>query len=315
MESLTHALIGAGFAALSGEAPSLTNPIYLGCIIGAIAPDFDIVLYLKGELPYLKHHRGFSHSLPGLALISLAITAVLGIFYPIATFWPQLLLWTFLGALSHSLMDVLNSYGAKLFWPLINNKTNLNLLMIFDPFLIILFSALWFLPGNFSQNAQIIWIIFGLYLLFRLLMREKLKKYLSQSFKLAGWQNSFILPAIYGMGTWDFAVTKNNTCIVGQVNFFNGKVLVRERLPIAAESKIIKKALQSKLGEVFQDFTPHFHITHSLSQDCHVIKFLDLRYYIRNDFLHRGTLILDKQFNLVEGIFQPYHKNRRIRVI
>lgn len=314
MESVTHALIGAGFAALSGEVPSLTNPIYLGCILGSIAPDFDIILYLKGELPYLKHHRGFSHSLPGLALISLAITGVIGIFYPLAVFWPQLIFWTFLGALSHSFMDVLNSYGAKILWPLIDNKINLNLLMILDPFLIVLFSALWFLPGNLAVNAQIIWSIFGLYLLLRLLMREKLKRYLGDFFGLDGWENSFILPAIYGMGTWDFAVTQNNTYIVGQVNFFKRKVLIRERLPIIKESKIIKKALQSKLGKVFQNFTPHFHITHCQSKDCHVINFLDLRYYIRNDFLHRGTVILDQQFNLVEGIFQPYHKNRRIPV-
>ena len=46
MDSLSHALIGIAVAGLSGHQLSLSDPIYIAAILGAQAPDFDIIASL-----------------------------------------------------------------------------------------------------------------------------------------------------------------------------------------------------------------------------------------------------------------------------
>jgi inner membrane protein len=48
--------------------------------------------------------------------------------------------------------------------------------------------------------------------------------------------------------------------------------------------------------------------------DSHLVSFIDLRYFIRDDFMHHATGILNEEFQLMEGIFQPYNKNRKIKI-
>jgi len=113
----------------------LTNPIYLGSLLGALAPDLDIVLHIKGQVPYLRYHRGPSHGLLGWLFIP-GNSLILGLFFP--TILASTLFWSFMGALSHTLLDILNSHGARLLWPFSNGRTTLNLLTIFDPVVFIL---------------------------------------------------------------------------------------------------------------------------------------------------------------------------------
>ena len=60
MDPLTHALAGVLTASFSGEPMSITNPILLGALLGSMAPDLDIVYQTKGDVAYLKNHRGFN---------------------------------------------------------------------------------------------------------------------------------------------------------------------------------------------------------------------------------------------------------------
>ncbi|MCL4439674.1 MAG: metal-dependent hydrolase, partial [Firmicutes bacterium] len=86
MDPLTHALVGMGVAALTGEKLSLASPLHLGAVLGALAPDLDIVLQLCGDIPYLTHHRGSSHSIPGVlfssTVIAFALWLVMGVSQP-----------------------------------------------------------------------------------------------------------------------------------------------------------------------------------------------------------------------------------------
>jgi len=150
MDPLTHALAGALTASFSGNSMSVTDPIFLGAVLGSIAPDLDIIYQTKGDMAYLKNHRGISHSLIGFAAVSAGIAGFLSLIFP-ETAYLTIFLWTFLGTLTHGFLDFLNSYGAKLFWPISNKKQNLGILTIFDPVLIFIMGV-----GLAGQVLQII---------------------------------------------------------------------------------------------------------------------------------------------------------------
>ncbi|NLC11580.1 MAG: metal-dependent hydrolase, partial [Firmicutes bacterium] len=82
MDPITHAVFGIGLAGFSNTLFSPYNPIYAAAITGAVAPDLDVITHLGGRLSFLKHHRGFSHSLPGLILSAALISIIISIDYP-----------------------------------------------------------------------------------------------------------------------------------------------------------------------------------------------------------------------------------------
>ena len=140
MDPVTHALIGVNIAGLAGSSPSLLDPLFLGPVIASLAPDLDIILQLKGDLSYLRNHRGFSHSIPGILLLSSIISAALYLWAGTIPFL-TLFFWTALGGLSHSLFDLFHSYGVKILWPITGRKLRYSLLGLTDWILIIILIA------------------------------------------------------------------------------------------------------------------------------------------------------------------------------
>ncbi|MHB8170349.1 MAG: metal-dependent hydrolase [Thermincolia bacterium] len=313
MDPITHGVVGAGVAMFSGGQASLADPIFLGAVLGSMAPDLDIVMQFRGDLVYLRHHRGFSHSIPGLGLLSVAIALVLKVVFPQAALG-ELILWTFLGALSHTLLDVMNSYGAQLFGPLDKRRMTINLLQIFDPVLVVLAIGMVIWP-NWSIFQPVVAIsILGVYFVFRYVMRKRLCRRLVYQYRAEGINRVVVMPAIWGIFTWDYLVETADEYVVGQVNFRRQGVMERRRLMKPRYNKVIDAALESKMGKMFQEFTPYIHVSYYLDGGKHIVKFLDLRYFLKSDFLHSATLVFDQQWELHESVFHPYHAKRNIRI-
>ncbi|MDW7673232.1 MAG: metal-dependent hydrolase [Bacillota bacterium] len=314
MDPLTHALVGAGVAGLSGGEISITNPIVLASMMGAVAPDLDIVYQLRGDMAYLKVHRGFSHSIPGLALISGVIAGGLSLFFPEASLL-QLFVWSFIGAISHSLLDVLNSYGAKIFAPFSNRRYTWNLLMITDPVLLLLIFGVLLAPGNTQLKSALAILGFILYLRIRLRLRMRVEKSLQKRFAVSKLKRIVVMPSMMGLWTWDFVVETEKKCIVGQINSFASTIKVRRKLAKTKKHcQVLQAALNSKLGKLFKEFTPHYHLVFSEVNDTYVVDFLDLRYLLKRDFMHTGTAVFDQHLKVVESFFQPYSKQRKIDI-
>ena len=183
MDTLTHALIGANIAGLAGHSISMTDPVFLGPVLASMAPDLDIVMQVKGDLAYIKSHRGISHSLPSLLILSGIITVFLYSILPTSVPVTTLFAVTAAGALSHSLFDMLNSYGVKLLWPLYRPKVTCNILSLVDWF-IIAFSLVTVVSGAYHPNAYLCWaaVITG-YLLYR--------KWTAKGW-VCSWQGAFV---------------------------------------------------------------------------------------------------------------------------
>ncbi|RBP46732.1 metal-dependent hydrolase [Garciella nitratireducens] len=169
MDPVTHGLVGLAVASVSEEP--ILGAVSIGTTLAAMLPDLDIVMQCKGHLSYLKNHRGISHSILFLIGISLLIAGILTFIFPNTPFL-KVLVWTIAGGLSHSLLDVLNSYGAKLLWPMRQKRYSGELLLSFDPVIIGLSLYMVFLNPS---NSRIVTLKAGLIFLGYLLLRWMLK--------------------------------------------------------------------------------------------------------------------------------------------
>lgn len=314
MDPVTHGIIGLAVSAFSGDPVSLNNPVSVGCAIGAMSPDVDVVIRLIwDDYLYLKHHRGFSHSIPALLGLSGVITLCLTFFYDNFSFF-NVFLWTFLGAFSHTFFDILNSYGAKLFSPFNERKYRANLLMLYDPIITILCLLLIFSKNNNFTFLSIIFIAFILYLGIRYGMKKRAEKivttHYTNGYKLIKVN---ILPALMVFYKWDFIVDSNSHSIVGQVNLLNNKIKVRKKFKKPNE-EIVELFSSTKVGKYFSDFSPIFHIVHFEEMGRLVLKCIDLRYYFKNNFMHHATAIFDEHKNIIESFVHPYDINKKIYI-
>src|SRR5262245_43408876 len=78
MDNITHAFVGAAMAdaLLPAGVPSSTRRVFVVTgVVAASAPDVDLALTSLTEPPlgFLLHHRGHTHTLPGLVALGLMI--------------------------------------------------------------------------------------------------------------------------------------------------------------------------------------------------------------------------------------------------
>ncbi len=314
MDPVTHGVIGLAISAFSGDPVSLMNPASVGCAIGAMSPDVDVITrVLKDEYHYLKHHRGFSHSIPALVGLSGIITLGLSLVYSNFSLL-NVFFWTLVGAFSHTFFDILNSYGAKLLAPFTEKKFKANLLMLYDPVISILALLLIFNKNNTKVFLVSVLISFVGYIGLRFWMRKRARKLVEKHYK-HGYKliNIFILPALMAFHKWDFVIESNSHYIVGQINIINGKVKVRKKFKKPAE-EIIELFMDTNIGQYFSDFSPIFHIIKTEEMGKVVLKSIDLRYYLRNNFMHHATAIFDEDHNIIESFFHPYKLDKYIYV-
>lgn len=139
MDNLTHSLVGAvlgrmGLKRLSPRAmPAL--------IIAANLPDLDSWIARPLGLSARTFHRGFTHGIGGVVTMPLVAFAIIWLWERLrpgkeGPIEPRgLLLACFIGVLSHPLLDLMNTYGVRLFEPLGHRWYYGDTLFIVDPWI------------------------------------------------------------------------------------------------------------------------------------------------------------------------------------
>ncbi|MEW6387384.1 MAG: metal-dependent hydrolase [Thermodesulfobacteriota bacterium] len=132
MDPITHVTTGLVISQLL-PLPSR----WLGALAGvifALLPDLDYFLVFQDRLAFIRHHRGFTHSLmamPLFALLGASVGRMLG-----GPRWFRPLFYLGLAVLaSHLLLDLATSYGTQIFNPLSRRKLALDWIFIIDPYL------------------------------------------------------------------------------------------------------------------------------------------------------------------------------------
>lgn len=134
MDNLTHTLTGIVMAR-AGLDKFVPRAAWL-LAFASNAPDLDIVTGLAGTLPYLHHHRGWTHAFAFSPIVALAALAPWWLMNRRERFsrgkW--LAAWgvASFGVIGHHLMDWLNVYGIRLLLPFRADWFRLDLVFIVD---------------------------------------------------------------------------------------------------------------------------------------------------------------------------------------
>ncbi len=166
MDNLTHTLVGAALAETGlKRATPLATPTLL---IAVNFPDIDIIATAWGALVYLEHHRGITHSLLGILLLSaLLATSVYGLSrwfrfrlthdQERARFLPLLAL-SLLGVSTHPLLDYTNPYGLRPFLPWSHRWYYGDIAFVIDPWIWAGLGGAVFIATATTPQRVIVWI-------------------------------------------------------------------------------------------------------------------------------------------------------------
>ena len=179
MDNVTHTLVGllvgegaarVALRARSGSAPpapdappatTLRNLLVVEMVVGSNLPDLDIFYSaVSGDrLDYVLQHRGYTHTLLGVAVLALLIWGA-------SALWLRArgrrmrafeALWiggiALLGPLLHLAMDYTNSYGVHPYWPLDGRWVYGDSVFIIEPLLWAAAAPLVFLLRTWAARA------------------------------------------------------------------------------------------------------------------------------------------------------------------
>jgi inner membrane protein len=138
MDPVTHVAAGVLLSQLlPGPARGWSA---LAGVLFALLPDIDYFLIFSDRLAFIRHHRGFTHSLlalPLFALLGALVGRALG-----GPRWFSPLFCIGLAVLaSHLILDLATSYGTQILFPFSRRQFTLDWLFIIDPYLTALLLA------------------------------------------------------------------------------------------------------------------------------------------------------------------------------
>ena len=172
MEPITHFLTGAclGRAGFNRKTALATLTMTLACE----APDIDMVAYLGGSTFGFAQHRGITHTLIGIPIVSGLVVALVyvalklfrrwrplelrpaGEAPPLPVRWGVLYLLALIAGYVHLLLDFTNNYGIRPFYPFFNQWYSWDIVFIVEPVILVVLVSGLVLPSLFGLiNAEI----------------------------------------------------------------------------------------------------------------------------------------------------------------
>lgn len=304
MDPLTHTVIGLAVAKVTGNPVVMSDPATVCIVAGSVFPDIDILLQKWGDLMYLKNHRGVTHSIVGLVISSALIAGSVSLMFGGSNFF-NLFLWSLLGCFSHAFFDTLNAFGAKLLWPILDKKYSLGMLITFDPAFIGLLIGYIFAGGAVSKYCMVAFLLYfasrGVAKLF--VIRELYNKFGDE------YERISLLPSMKGLFKWHFILEGKDYNIIGEKDIFRNKIRIVKKLKKVQEEKA-QNLLLTAVGRFFSEFTPVYHIACEKKGNVNRYVFIDMRYYLKNKFLHHAVVELDENDSVIKQTFNPYSMNR-----
>lgn len=160
MDNLTHSLAGALLGQMGLKRAS--RFAMAGCMLGANAPDIDVIAPLFLPVDNIAFHRGPTHALFGLPVMAAGTVALLWLVDRLRPgkpgdllfrAWP-LFLVTLLAVLSHTFLDWLTTYAVAFFAPLGDRWYSANAIFIIDwVYWIVLATGIWLSVRRWRAGA------------------------------------------------------------------------------------------------------------------------------------------------------------------
>ncbi len=251
MDPVTQGVLGASIACAVSNKNNVKVAAICG-LVGGLIPDLDILIKSEQDsLLSVEYHRHFTHSLFFVPIISLLAAVFLFPLIKKFTNFKNIYIYSFVGVLSHGLLDACTSYGTSLLWPFSNTRVSWNIISIIDPiftFIIIIF----FLICIIKKSIKVVRIGLGLsfsYLILCIFQYQQVKSFVFDNSKNRGHEIERIL----------LNPTIGNNILWRTVYQFNGNYYVDAVYkPIFSKSKLIngnkikvinKETIYPELGE------------------------------------------------------------------
>lgn len=169
VDPVTHTLTGA---VLSRAGLNRTTPLATATLVlAANVPDIDIVTGVRGGFATLALRRGLTHGPLALLLLPVLVAGTILLY---DRYWRRrrnddlrparpgaILGLAFIGALTHPLLDWMNTYGIRLLMPFSDRWFYGDALFIIDPWLWLLL-ALPLVALARSRRARLGWLLLGI---------------------------------------------------------------------------------------------------------------------------------------------------------
>lgn len=276
MDPISHAVVGSAIGALAPAAV----PAYMVAAVGAsISPDVDFVVrWWGGDNAYLDHHRGATHGPVGLALLALGISG-LTVLLLRGTPWPQALLWSALGLLSHVFLDLTNAYGTQALWPMRRTRYAWDWTSIVDLWILGLPLAGWLLVWMTGWPRQAVFVgvlaaITG-YIALRARVHGQLLAAVRRQFPQA--TRASVLPGLIGLNRWRYVVEQGRRYATGRV-VWRPLAVEPGRQWEPPEDEVVAASRQAPSVQLMLRFGRHVVASWWQEEGRYVVRWTDLRY-------------------------------------
>lgn len=318
LDTGTHIAMGIALGGLAtldpvvAQDPALHQAILIGTVIGSNAPDFDTILKFKGNATYLRHHRGFTHSIPAVFIWSLLISVVIFIFIAGISFF-HIWLWTLLAVSLHVFVDIFNAYGTQALRPFSNKWIALGIINTFDPFILsthLIAIGLWLYGFTPGPLFLLLYLIISLYYGWRIYVHNLLIRQVKR--KLNAVEDVIVSPTI-NWNRWLIAVKTERSFYVAHANKLEISILdVYNRVPIP-NTPVFNAAKQDPNLSAFLSFSPVYRWEVDESGDHYEVRFIDLRYRSRGHYPFVAVVKLDEHLNIIQSFTGWVHNKEKLR--
>lgn len=170
MDPVAHTLFGAALAESGLKRTSRYATATL--LLSANLPDIDVIAHIAGNDASLYFRRGWSHGILALVLLPLALAGLVWLWHR----WRQhrvhvdeppfrlgvIVALSYLGVVSHLLLDWMNTYGVRLLMPFDDRWFYGDTLFIIDPWFWLLAGVGVVLARSTRLAAMIGWALLGI---------------------------------------------------------------------------------------------------------------------------------------------------------
>ncbi|MBF0410334.1 MAG: metal-dependent hydrolase [Candidatus Riflebacteria bacterium] len=321
MDLITQGLLGGVVAQAACSEKIGRKSLLWGFMLG-ILPDFDILSGILGEWVSLKHHRGISHSLIILTLISVPAGLLCKRLSGSKAENMHWALLAFLSLFTHPIIDWFTSYGTCLFWPLSSQRFALDALSIIDPLfslpLLIVFLAgsfNYFSPATIKQISITGLIFSSLYAYSGYINSQSTVTKAEKIFAERGFKAVDIRATPTFMNISIFRVVGkdlNDNFLVTYMNKVS-KNPISEIIHFKADKdEYAQTALQHEHGQLFNWFSMNMILTRTIKKDdsTYQVVLNDMRYGLLTT-PERTIFSAEANFNAAGNIIQILRRHQR----
>lgn len=221
MDPLTQGVLGAAVSSSFSKKSEIRIAALAGALSG-MAADLDVLIRSKqNPLLFIEYHRNFSHSLPFVPIGAFLCAIVFWLFLKKKMSFGRIYFYSFLGYLTHGLLDACTSYGTMLWWPFSQARIAWNNVAIVDPLYTIPL-LLFVLASVFRRKpsfARLGFALSCLYLLFGVYQHQRAENFVRQVAQSRGHsiERLEVMPTVLNLLLWRSIYESNGRYYVDAV--------------------------------------------------------------------------------------------------